>query len=244
MWLHMGMDTETFGFWDRYESYDIYREDANYNKEKSSELFIAAIKERLSNATFSQMLNMYYKKLVWTWTEGTYQIQRYGFGSEGSTNSNMMTKNNSNVGNANSRGNNNRSFRNDNNNRGGNDSNQGTIQSGWQRGGINARYSYNTFATNMFKGDSIYITGMLWVIYLMNFLMFCFIITRLILQIKDGKYNELFLILIILGFIAFYLVWEIKARYIYPVYPLLIVLSYMGYKDLYDIANLKIISRK
>ncbi|MNI67243.1 hypothetical protein D3C73_1228650 [compost metagenome] len=30
------------------------------------------------------------------------------------------------------------------------------------------------------------------------------------------------------------MLWEIKARYIYPVYPLFIVLSCMGFKDFYN----------
>jgi len=56
----------------------------------------------------------------------------------------------------------------------------------------------------------------------------------LINGIKFKRFDEVFLILVILGFIGFYILWEIKSRYIYPVYPLLIVLSYMGFKDTYD----------
>ncbi|MEK4045031.1 hypothetical protein NSU18_15385 [Paenibacillus sp. FSL H8-0048] len=39
----------------------------------------------------------------------------------------------------------------------------------------------------------------------------------------------------ILGFIGFYLLWEIKSRYLYPVYPLLLVLSYLGFQDAYSL---------
>jgi hypothetical protein len=56
----------------------------------------------------------------------------------------------------------------------------------------------------------------------------------LISGIKSKRFDETFLILVILGFIGFYILWEIKSRYIYPVYPLLVILSYMGFKDVYD----------
>lgn len=68
----------------------------------------------------------------------------------------------------------------------------------------------------------------------MSFLMYCGIFIRLLSGIRAKRYEETSLILVILGFIAFYLLWEIKSRYIYPVYPLLIVLSYMGFKDFYE----------
>ena len=64
--------------------------------------------------------------------------------------------------------------------------------------------------------------------------MYCLIFIRLISGIRAKRFDEVFLILVILGFIGFYILWEIKSRYIYPIYPLLIVLSYMGFKDVYD----------
>ena len=101
-------------------------------------------------------------------------------------------------------------------------------------GRVESVYSYTTFATDLFKGDSKYRSGLLWILYVMNFLIYCFIFIRLISGIKFKRFDEVFLILVILGFIGFYILWEIKSRYIYPVYPLLIVLSYMGFKDAYD----------
>ncbi|EET84102.1 conserved hypothetical protein, partial [Clostridium carboxidivorans P7] len=77
-------------------------------------------------------------------------------------------------------------------------------------------------------------SGLTWVLYVMNFLMYCSILVRLICGIKAKRFDEVFLILVILGFVGFHVLWEIKSRYIYPVYPLLIVLSYMGFKDAYD----------
>ncbi|MBV7271500.1 glycosyltransferase family 39 protein [Clostridium sp. PL3] len=192
MWLNMGISKDKFGFWDDMQSYNIYQRQGNYNKEKSTELFKEEIKNKLSNMTFSDIAKMYYKKITWTWTEGTYQVERYGIGVQSSFNR------------------------------------------GQGRGMVMGGYSYTTFATDLFKGNSQYRSGLLWILYVMNFLMYCFIFVRLISGIKAKRFDEVFLILVILGFIGFYILWEIKSRYIYPVYPLLIILSYMGFKDVYD----------
>lgn len=192
MWLNMGINMNRFGFWDNQQSYKIYQIQGDYNKEISTELFKESIENKLLSATFSDLVEMYYKKITWTWTEGTYQIDRYGIGDERSFNRvRRMTS-------------------------------------------IAGGYSYTTFATDLFKGDSQYRRGLLWILYVTNFLMYCFIFIRLISGIRAKRFDEVFLILVILGFIGFYILWEIKSRYLYPVYPLLIVLSYMGFKDAYD----------
>jgi hypothetical protein len=192
MWLNMGMNKDTFGYWDNMKSYIIYQRQGNYNKEKSTELFKTEISNKLSSMSFSDLINLYYNKIIWTWTEGTYQIETYGIGNGASSNSRQRINMENTV------------------------------------------YSYPTFATDLFKGDSKYRSGLNWILYVMNFLIYCFIFIRLINGFKSKRYEEVFLILIILGFIGFYILWEIKSRYIYPVYPLLIALSYMGFKDLYE----------
>ena len=88
MWLNMGMNEDTFGYWDNMKSYNIYERQGNYNKEKSTELFKKEIKNKLSNTTFSDLAKMYYNKIIWTWTEGTYQIETFGIGNGESSNSN------------------------------------------------------------------------------------------------------------------------------------------------------------
>ncbi|MNO37794.1 hypothetical protein D3C76_278840 [compost metagenome] len=192
MWLNMGINLETFGFWDNRESYSIYQRDANYNKAVSSGLFKESIADKLSEATAGELVNMYYKKLIWTWTEGTYQMERYGIGNDSSS------------------------------------------SSGGRMGFVMDHYVYNTFASDWFKGDSNARSGLIWMLYVLNILMYGCILIRLISGIKARRYAETPLILVILGFIGFYLLWEIKSRYIYPVYPLLIVFSCMGFKDVYD----------
>lgn len=195
MWLNMGINLETLGFWDNRESYTIYQQEADYNKAESVELFKASISSKLSSATVGELAEMYYKKLIWTWTEGTYQMERYGMGNDGSS-------------------------------------------AGGGRGGfVMDHYSYTTSATDLFQGGSNYRSGLLWVLYVQNLLMYGFILFRLIRDIRAKRFGETSLILVILGFIGFYLLWEIKSRYIYPVYPLLIVLSYMGFKDVYGLLS-------
>lgn len=195
MWLNIGINVEKFGFWDNRQSLNIYKSQGNYNKEQSTELFKKEIKKKFSNAAFGDIVEMYYKKLIWTWTEGTYQIDRYGIGNVATTDQYK---------------------------------NKGMIN-------LMGGYIYSTFATDLLKGDSIIRNALLWIIYVMNFLMYCFIFVRLISEIRSKRFDDVFLILVILGFIGFYILWEIKSRYIYPVYPLLIVLCYMGYKDAYDL---------
>lgn len=85
MWLNMGINLETFGFWDNWQSYTIYQQDANYNKAESTQLFKEEISHKLSEASLRDVVKMYYKKIVWTWTEGTYQMERYGLGNDGSS---------------------------------------------------------------------------------------------------------------------------------------------------------------
>jgi hypothetical protein len=191
MWLNMGINQSTFGFWDNRQSYNIYQRQAGYNKDKSSELFKAEISRKLSEASTGDLVKMYAKKLVWIWTEGTYQMERYGIGNGSSTIGRGM-------------------------------------------GAVGDKYSYTTFATELFKGDSNARVGLTWAMYAMNILMYGFILVRLIGSLKTKRFMETPLVLVILGFIAFYLLWEIKSRYLFPVYPLLLVMSYMGFKDMYD----------
>jgi len=191
MWLNMGINKERFGFWDDGESYSIYEVKGKFNKEKSKELFKKEIKNKLSNMSFDEVIKMYYKKLIWVWTEGTYQIDNFGIGTPE------------------------------------------IYKISEKKLLVHNPYSYNTFATKLFQGNSKSRRGLLWIVYVISFLMYLFIFVRLINQIKTKRFNEVFLVLIILGFIVFYVLWEIKSRYIYPVYPLLIILSYTGFKDSY-----------
>ncbi|MDO3413031.1 glycosyltransferase family 39 protein [Saccharibacillus sp. CPCC 101409] len=189
MWLNMGINLDRIGFWDNMQSYRIYQREADYDKAASTELYKQSIREKLSDASPGELLGMYVKKIVWIWTEGTYQIDRYGIGNGSSS------------------------------------------EGGFGGSTISGSYSYTTWATDLFEGDSAARGGLLWVLYTMNILMYACIGLRLFLGIQAKRYGEVFPVLILLGFIGFYILWEIKSRYLYPVYPLLIVLSYLGFRD-------------
>ncbi|MCQ4086398.1 glycosyltransferase family 39 protein [Saccharibacillus sp. JS10] len=189
MWLNMGINLERFGFWDEMESYRIYQREAKFDKAISTELYKDSIREKLSDASWNELLSMYYKKLIWVWTEGTYQIDRYGIGNETATGGRIF----------------------------------GTP--------IGGSYSYDTWMTRLFQGDSMARSILLWVLYASSILMYALSAVRLFTGIRNRRYTEVLPVLILLGFIAFYLLWEIKSRYLYPVYPLLLLLSYLGFKD-------------
>lgn len=190
MWLNMGINLERFGFWDNMQSYRIYQREAQYNKAVSSELYKASIREKLTDASAGELLEMYAKKLIWVWTEGTYQIDRYGIGNGQSLTAQRM----------------------------------GMTP-------IAGSYSYETPLTKLFEGDSPARAALLWGLYASSLLMYVFAGVRLATGIRARRYGEVLLVLIVLGFVAFYLLWEIKSRYLYPVYPLLILLSYLGFQD-------------
>ncbi|OWR30759.1 hypothetical protein CDO73_09210 [Saccharibacillus sp. O23] len=190
MWLNMGINLERFGFWDNMQSYRIYQREAQYNKAVSSELYKASIREKLTHASAGELLEMYGKKLIWVWTEGTYQIDRYGIGNGQSLTAQRM----------------------------------GMTP-------IAGSYSYETPLTKLFEGDSPARSALLWALYASSLLMYLLAGVRLVTGIRARRYGEVLLVLVLLGFVAFYLLWEIKSRYLYPVYPLLILLSYLGLQD-------------
>ncbi len=190
LWLNMGIDTKRLGFFDHKKSYKIYEIEADYNKERSKELFLEEIKRKFRKATANEIVNMYYSKLIWTWTEGTYQIDRYGIGVDPPSIKNKKLF-------------------------------------------IMGGYRYSTTATQLFNRDNHYRGSLLWALYVMNFLIYCFIFVRLVRSVRDKRFDEALLVIVILGFVGFYLLWEIKSRYLYPVYPILLILSYFGYQDAY-----------
>ena len=191
LWLNMGINMERFGFFDHKQSYKIYEMKAKYNKTLSKELFRKEIRRKLKEATVRDVVDMYFRKIIWTWTEGTYQIDRYGIGVDPAAVKNKKML-------------------------------------------IMGGYEYPTYATDLFNRDNRYRSILLWVLYGMNFLIYGFVLIRLLYCIRNKKYAEVLPVIILLGFIGFFILWEIKSRYIYPVYPILLILSYQGYTNVYD----------
>lgn len=194
MWLNMGIDAERFGFWDNGKSYLIYEHDADFDGQASVALYKASIADKLSQASPGERLGMYAKKLIWVWTEGTYQIDRYGIGNESSSPRPGASS-------------------------------------------IAGSYAYDTWLTRLFQGDSPARSCLLALVHASTILMYLLSAVRLATGIRARRFGEVLPVLVLLGFIAFYLLWEIKSRYLYPVYPLLLVLSALGFRDTLSLAG-------
>lgn len=90
-------------------------------------------------------------------------------------------------------------------------------------------YLYPTFATRLI-GNNISIRDYTrWILHATNILMLGLAAIGLIRSlIKKYDYPFILPAIVLLGFIGFYTIWEIKPRYIYLIYPYLILMSYHG----------------
>lgn len=80
LWIYMGMDKESSGFWDMGKSFNIYLKDAGQNKELAKVLYNKEITKRVKDLGVEGLISVYAKKTFWMWTEGTYQLDWYGIG--------------------------------------------------------------------------------------------------------------------------------------------------------------------
>lgn len=178
-WVHMGITFDHYGYWDNGESLRIYRE-TDYDKEASEKIYIAGIKSKLQEMGFRGAAEMYAKKLVWMWTEGTYQSIDYGMSYD-------------------------------------------------SPGGYQEKTEISEYFLNNFESRYLLKNGL----YIENLVAYFFIVILLVASLKENKKlkEELLLILIILIFSCFYLLWEVKPRYLFPIYPYILVLYYLGVKQ-------------
>ncbi|HEX9058999.1 MAG TPA: glycosyltransferase family 39 protein [Clostridia bacterium] len=112
---------------------------------------------------------------------------------------------------------------------------EGTYESEYYGLGYNSiggGYLYKTSLNQFLEDGSIYRSALMWVIYIFNFLMLCMIGFNIFDCLKKRDFSEELPVLIILGFVTFYLIWEVKSRYIYPCYPYMIILSFKGLHNL------------
>jgi hypothetical protein len=173
MWLHMGMNERSMGYWDNFYSYNVYIKEGNWNKEKSTELYTDMIKKNVEENGIAGLAELYLKKNIWLWTEGTYQAEYYGIGSWG--------------------------------------------------------YLYPTFFTSLLDNNQSVRDIVRWILHASNILMLGLVCIGLIHSVvKKYKYPFILSAIVLLGFIGFYTLWEIKPRYIYVTYPYLILMSYYG----------------
>lgn len=110
---------------------------------------------------------------------------------------------------------------------------EGTYQAGrYGYGYLNNEYSYETFITKLLSGSSdrklrVITNTIIRAQYLMIMLL------SVVGSIRVRKKNEFSLyFFIICGFFLFYLIWEIKSRYLYSIYPILLLLAMYGIETL------------
>jgi hypothetical protein len=178
-WLNMGFNNKYFGYWDQGESYWMYARDAKWNKNEAAKLYVTSIENKITDYGPEEIANLYYKKLVWLWSEGTYQSIYLGMGH--------------------------------------------TNPGGYLKITPVSKY----FEENLTRRE-IFKTPMYFINIVSLITIFIFITYVLITRKWQLIEKEMLFVLIILFFMFFYLLWETKPRYIYPIYPYLLLLSYIS----------------
>ena len=158
-YVYMAFNEEEFGFQDG--THDINRT-------------FSDVADRLAGYDFKTLAEIICKKTEWTWTEGTYQAQRYAFGE----NSNTQDK-----------------------------------------------FSYTTPLTRYCLDSNA-----TWRQLLDNFMrtqyLFLFILTIPMFFRKNQNKYDIF-IMLFAAHMIFYIFWEIKSRYLLPLYPIMLIVSFI-----------------
>lgn len=166
--LQMGINEKEFGFQDNSHSPNWTFKDYT---------------ERIQELGFVRITKLISKKVAWTWTEGTYQVERYAFGHE-----------------------------------------------------LENQYYYDTFLTSkVFKTDSN-LRNILEYLMKGQFLIIMMLsLFGLIFDDKENNRSKIYLLFwLIIGMLCFYIIWEIKSRYIYCLYPIFLILATNGSDILVD----------
>ncbi len=96
-------------------------------------------------------------------------------------------------------------------------------------------YLYPTFVTELISTNRPIRDYTRWLLHTTNLLMLGLSVIGLSRSIiKKYEYPLILPAIVLLGFIGFYTLWEIKPRYIYLIYPYLILMSYHGLAILSD----------
>jgi len=113
----------------------------------------------------------------------------------------------------------------------------------WTEGTYQAEYYgvgsfghlYPTIATDTLDSSVLFRDSIRWTLHVINTLMLSLIFIGLLESLrKKNSYRLLLPAIVIIGFIGFYTLWEIKPRYIYPIYPYLILMAYQGLNTLIE----------
>lgn len=162
-YVYMAFNEEEFGFQDNTHSVDRTFGD---------------VAERLEQYDVRTLTKIIVKKLQWTWTEGTYQAQRYGFGGDGVTQD---------------------------------------------------KFAYETPVTKYCLDSSKTWRKILDDIFRAQYLIL-FLLTIPMFFLKNQQKFDVF-IMIFAANLIFYIFWEIKSRYILPLYPIMLIMSTLTLKN-------------
>lgn len=113
----------------------------------------------------------------------------------------------------------------------------------WTEGTYQAEYYgigswghlYSTIATTNLDSSVLFRDSIRWILHVINIMMLSLIFAGLLnCVIKKASYRLLLPAIVVIGFIGFYTIWEIKPRYIYLIYPYLILMAYQGLDALFN----------
>ena len=192
-WINIGFPyNEKIGYFESSRNAKVFIKLKN-DRKKASEFLINDIKKKLKNSGTAKILEGYAKKTFWVWTEGTYQVNFYGFGQSKS---------------------------------------------------INKNYLYETPLVKYAKsGDTAFRAFLTWSLHSLNWLLLFLLLIYLVYSIKRKDYSlEIFMYIIFL-YIGFYMIWEIKSRYLFGLYPILIIVAFNSIGQLLEMAKKMYIAR-
>lgn len=160
--LQMGINEKEFGF-----------QDSSHSSKWTSRDYTDRIKE----LGFVRITKLISKKIAWTWTEGTYQVERYAFGQE-----------------------------------------------------LEKQYYYDTFLTSkVFETDSNLRNILEYLMKGQYFVLMILSLFGIVFEDEDMDKNKIYLLFyLVVGIFCFYVIWEIKSRYIYCLYPIFLILATNG----------------
>ncbi len=189
-WANIGLTDKYFGYWDQGESYSMYTNDANWNKKEANKLYIKGLQNKINAYQPRGIATIYYKKLVWLWTEGTYQSVYLGMSH--------------------------------------------SAPGGYREETWVSKYFEQNLKQREFFKTPMYYWNLLSLISIFLFIGYIICTRKWFLLHK-----EMILALILLSFIFFYLLWEVKPRYIFLVYPYLQLLAFISIINLIEITKNK-----
>lgn len=96
-------------------------------------------------------------------------------------------------------------------------------------------YVYHNPINSLFAEGSNPREFLKWIIYISNIIFLIMTVIFTMYLIKNYDINYLLPILVILGFLAFYIIWETKSRYLFTCYPFLLILFYAGFNKVYEL---------